>query len=215
MSGREDFWSRRRAAVQAEEAAEQAAIEAEAQAQQQAELAAIPEAELLAEMGLPDPDTLKAGDDFAAFMVKAVPEAIRRRALRALWRSNPVLANVDMLVDYGEDFTDSTTVVENLQTAYQVGKGMLKHVEEMARQAALEAERNGDSEAEETDETIEEIFLAEEVSVEDSHETALTEQAATLSQEPDGRATAELSDKEGEIAMPAPRRMTFRIEETA
>ena len=43
-------------------------------------------------------------------------------ALRRLWKVNPVLANVDGLVEYGEDFTDSATVVENLQTTYQVGK---------------------------------------------------------------------------------------------
>ncbi|MEC8039849.1 MAG: DUF3306 domain-containing protein, partial [Pseudomonadota bacterium] len=63
--------------------------------------------------------------------------------------SNPVLANVDMLVDYGEDFTDSAMVVENLQTAYQVGKGMKAHVEELARQArALEdAEEEAPEEA--------------------------------------------------------------------
>ena len=75
-------------------------------------------------------------------MAKAVPDRIRRRALRRLWLSNPALANLDGLLDYGEDFTDSATVVENIQTAYQVGKGMLKHVEELARQAeAEEAER--------------------------------------------------------------------------
>ena len=50
-----------------------------------------------------------------------------------------MLANVDGLVDYGEDFTDAALVVENLQTAYQVGKGMLAHVEEMARQAEAKA----------------------------------------------------------------------------
>lgn len=45
------------------------------------------------------------------------------------------MANVDGLVDYGEDFTDAAMVVENLQTAYQVGKGMLAHVEAMAAKA--------------------------------------------------------------------------------
>ena len=43
-----------------------------------------------------------------------------------------MLANVDMLVDYGEDFTDAATVVENLQTTYQVGKGMLEHLKSLA-----------------------------------------------------------------------------------
>lgn len=32
---------------------------------------------------LPDPDTLVQGDDFSVFMAKAVPDRIRRRALRS------------------------------------------------------------------------------------------------------------------------------------
>lgn len=81
--------------------------------------------EILEELGLPDPDSLGPGADFKAFMAKAVPDRIRRRALRKLWLSNPALANLDQLVDYGEDYTDSATVVANLQSAYQVGRGYL------------------------------------------------------------------------------------------
>ena len=133
-----DFWSRRKAKVQEEEQATARAAEARELAAREADLAEKSDEELLEELGLPDPDTLQPGDDFKAFMAKAVPDRIRRRALRRLWVSNPALANLDGLLDYGEDFTDSATVVENLQTAYQVGKGMLKHVEELARQAAAE-----------------------------------------------------------------------------
>lgn len=79
--------------------------------------------ELLAELDLPDPDTMGAADDFSAFMQARVPEHLRRRALRRLWRSNPVLANLDELVDYGEDYTDAATVMESMQTVYEVGKG--------------------------------------------------------------------------------------------
>ena len=80
--------------------------------------------ELLAELDLPEPEGMKAGDDFSAFMQARVPERLRRRALRSLWLSNPTLANLDELVDYGEDFTDAATVVENMQTVYEVGKGI-------------------------------------------------------------------------------------------
>lgn len=132
MSRPGDFWARRKARVAAEEQAEAAAAEearrlAEAEAAEEAARERSDE-EILAELQLPDPDTLKQGDDFSAFMKEAVPDRIRRRALRRLWASNPVLANVDGLVDYGGDFTDSALVVENLQTAYQVGKGMLSHL---------------------------------------------------------------------------------------
>lgn len=135
-----NFWSARKARVLQEEQAEEQAAVAEVEAVELAEQEAKSDDVLLEELGLPDPDALKLGDDIKGFMSKAVPDRLRRRALRQLWRLNPVLANVDGLVDYGEDFTDSATVIENLQTAYQVGKGMLMHVEEMARQAEAKLE---------------------------------------------------------------------------
>ena len=95
MNKPRDFWSRRKAAVQAETEAEHAALEAQEIAQQQAELEDKTDAEILAELDLPDPDDLKPGDDVSGFMARAVPERIRQRALRRLWRLNPVLANVD------------------------------------------------------------------------------------------------------------------------
>jgi len=96
--------------------------------------------ELLEKYALPDPDTMRAGDNFSVFMKKAVPDRLRRRALRVLWGSNSILANLDELVDYGEDFTDAATVVENMQTIYQVGKGAAwKFKEEQERIAEAKA----------------------------------------------------------------------------
>ena len=147
MSARPDFWSRRRAAVAEEEhVQEQAEVKARV-AEERSALEECPDEEVLAELKLPDPESMKQGDDFSAFMAEAVPERLRRRALRQLWRSNPVLANLDNLVDYGEDYTDAALVVENLQTAYQVGKGMLKHLEalaEAAEKAVAEAPEDED-----------------------------------------------------------------------
>ena len=97
-----------------------------------------PDNEILTELGLPDPLTLKPGDDIKGFMQDAVPARLRRLALRQLWRSNPVLANLDELLEYGEDYTDAATVVENLQTAYQVGRGFWTEEDE-AKEAAKEA----------------------------------------------------------------------------
>lgn len=134
MSRGGDFWARRKAGVAAEAEAEVVAVEKAELAQAHATLEEKSDAEILAELDLPDPDALEKGDDFSVFLEKAVPERIRRRALRKLWLSNPVLANIDELVDYGEDFTDSAMAVEAIQTTYQVGKGMLEHVKEMARQ---------------------------------------------------------------------------------
>ena len=119
-----DAWSRRKAKVAEAEAAE-ARARAAAQAAARAEaLEARPDAEICAELGLPEPEQMQPGDDFAAFLRSEVPARLRQRALRRLWSSNPVLANVDGLVDYGEDFTGVTAPAgEVLRTAYRVGRG--------------------------------------------------------------------------------------------
>lgn len=202
MRGQPDFWARRRAGVAAETKAEEAAIDAQVLAEEHAALEELTEQELLAELDLPNPDTMVQGDDFSAFMAKAVPDQIRRRALRTLWRSNPVLANVDMLVDYGEDFTDAAMAVENIQTAYQVGKGMLKHVEEMVRQAE---ERENPTPPEEIEEDAD-------------NEDILSAEAEDIQVDATDNKTAEYIveyDEEEPCTVPSPRRMKFKIEEHA
>lgn len=202
MSAERDFWSRRRAGVEAEIEAERAAQEAESVAEAHKALEDKSDEEILAELKLPDPDSLKMGDDFKVFMAKAVPDRIRRRALRTLWRSNPVLANLDSLVDYGQDFTDKAMAVENIQTAYQVGKGMLKHVEEMARQAA---------EREKPTEPIEETIEQEEAVQDD------VVVAEASPQEPEAEYVDVLPEEPEELAYipPTPRRMKFITQESA
>ncbi len=125
LARRQDFWSRRKAAAAAEALAETQAAEDARTEELRREIEEKTDSEALAELNLPDPDTMRRGDDFSAFMAKAVPERLRRRALRRLWTSNPVLANLDELLEYGEDYTDAATVVENMQTVYKLGKGML------------------------------------------------------------------------------------------
>ena len=81
---------------------------------------------------------MEAGDDFSAFMTAAIPQSLRNRALRKLWKTNPALAGLDGLLDYGDDFTGKGEIVTKLQTAYQVGKGFLE-------KAGQEAPVPGDS----------------------------------------------------------------------
>ena len=160
-----DFWSRRKAAVAAEEAKDAAETQERARAETTAELEAKTDEEILDELGLPDPSTLKPGDDFAAFLKDAVPDRIKKVALRKLWTSNPILANVDGLLDYGEDFTDAAVGAGVVETTYQVGKGMLAHVQEMARQAEEAARKALEGDEEEAIEALEdapEIELSEE-----------------------------------------------------
>ncbi len=147
MSG---LFAKRRAAVAEEVRAEKAAIESETAALEEAALAARDDAEILQELDLPEPEELENAEAVRKFMASAVPQRLKTRALRRLWNLNPVLANLDGLVDYGEDFTDSATVIENLQTAYQVGKGMLRHVEELAKADAEKADDKEDVAVSET-----------------------------------------------------------------
>ncbi|SHK89005.1 Protein of unknown function [Roseovarius marisflavi] len=205
---RGDFWSRRKAQVEAEAEAEARASEAEALAARDAELAEKTDAELLEELQLPDPDTMGPGDDFRAFMTKAVPDRLRRPALRRLWTSNPALANLDGLLDYGEDFTDKAKVLEHMQTAYQVGKGMTAHVEEMARQAELEANPPEESPLEEEELLEDEQPEATVAMAEDeTEETAATGDAPTATGQ-----IAEAAPQEADEAPPR-RRMSFAFQD--
>ena len=134
-----DFWSRRKAAVEAETRAERAAEAARQQAVEEARLAERSDGELLAEAGLPEPEALESAEEVRAFLRSALPQRLKTRALRQLWRTNPVLANLDGLVDYDDDYTDAATVVENLQTVYRVGKGMLSGLDDVADAPAPDA----------------------------------------------------------------------------
>lgn len=203
MKESRDFWSRRKQAVEAEAEAD---ITREVELEEQDALEALEKQsddEILEELGLQDPDTLESGDDFSAFMAKTVPTRLRNRALRKLWLSDPTLANLDTLVDYGEDFTDSAMAVENIQTAYQVGKGMLSHVMEMARQDEVKAE-----EPEKEDENLDhkEEILSEEIELADEGLKVEPELAVELD--------AEISTEtpEADLTLSPKKRMRFVIE---
>ncbi len=192
-------WSRRRAAVAAEEAALKRDAEDAVVAEQQAELAEKTDAEILEELGLPDPDALVLGDNVKAFMVKTVPQHLRKRALRSLWRSNPVLACVDGLNDYDDDYLTGSTGQGPIKTSYQVGKGMLAHLLEMERQAAeVPGEEPLIVDADETDE---------------DHEMSLVEDQVTAAAEEIQLDDTHVDDAEDSAHIAPPRRrMQFHIE---
>ena len=219
MSATLSSWSRRRAAVAAEEAALKREAEDAVVAEQQAELAEKTDAEILEELGLPDPDALVMGDDFKAFMVKTVPQHLRKRALRSLWRSNPVLACVDGLNDYDDDYLTGSTGQGVIKTGYQVGKGMMYHLLEMERQAAsLVAKDVGvDTGAQDPDEIeeTEEIPLVNDAplvmaDVDSEFDDNLIDDNQTDDDLTD--AAPSIEEDEMDFAVPAPRRMQFRIE---
>lgn len=57
------------------------------------------------ELDLPSIDSLTADSDYAPFLREGVPQYLARAALRKLWLSDPVLANLDGLNDYDEDYS--------------------------------------------------------------------------------------------------------------
>ncbi len=61
--------------------------------------------EAVSETDLPDIETLDAQSDYSVFLHHDVPDEIRKLALRKLWASDPIFANIDGLNDYDEDFS--------------------------------------------------------------------------------------------------------------
>ncbi len=97
---------------------------------------------------LPPIESLTAESDFTPFLRDKVPEALRKAALRKLWRSDPVLANLDGLNDYDEDFTGGS-LGGIVATAYRVGKGMVDKATEIAEETASEDDPETEDDADE------------------------------------------------------------------
>ena len=85
--------------------------------------AALTDEELLNKYELIDPKEINDENGLSCFLEGNIPERLRQMALRRLWKLNPLFGHVCDMVEYGEDYTDAATVIEGMQTAYQVGKG--------------------------------------------------------------------------------------------
>jgi hypothetical protein len=199
LSKVQSAWSRRKAAVAAEAVAEDRAVEDAVIAEHHEALAEKTDVEILEELGLPDPDAMVQGDDFKAFLSKTVPAHLRKRALRKLWRSNPVLACVDGLNDYDDDYLSGSYGQGPISTTYQVGKGMLSHLLEMERQKEAllsQIEEYATSEVSE-----------EHLDTEEQEGLRIEQIDAIPPLEP------EIEMQEAEPMMPTPRRMMFHFED--
>ena len=165
--------------------------------------------EILSILELPDPEKLKLGDTVEKFMDGRVPERIRARALRAFWKTNPVLANIDGLDEYCDDYTDAATVIENLQTIYEVGKGY-------AEQALDALESLADDDTSTDDELGAEIVAQVDTRLEheepvELEETPVESDAADQEATPQNHSLLLNNDIPEEIVTiaPRPRRMHF------
>jgi uncharacterized protein DUF3306 len=135
-------WSRLKRKAQAEprdagvrsEAAPPRLAEAEPQAPPRAGLPATKPAD-----DLPPIETLGKDSDYTPFMQAEVPDALRNQALRKLWQSDPVLANLDGLVDYAEDFGAAFAVGGTVATVYRLLQGMPDPADEKPSEPAAES----------------------------------------------------------------------------
>jgi len=93
---------------------------------------------------LPSIETLSYDSDFKPYLASGVPEGLRREALRKLWRSDPVLANLDGLNDYDEDYSLIGKLPQAVDTLFQVGRGMVPPTEESAGAEAARTAAPGD-----------------------------------------------------------------------
>jgi len=85
-----------------------------------------------------DIDALDYDSDYSAFFKDGVPTLLKQKAMRLLWRSNPILANVDGLCDYDENFGDPALILEKFESAYRIGKGYFVEEEEIEAVASDE-----------------------------------------------------------------------------
>lgn len=130
-------WSRRKQEAQSGLATGAAGDEAPAQqaADEPAEPAEDIEAANRAAAEAIDLESLTYESDFSAFLKKGVPAALKNAALRKLWASSPVLANIDGLNDYDEDFRLGNQLGREFKTAWEVGRGYARKFEELQEKA--------------------------------------------------------------------------------
>ena len=148
---------------------------------------------------LPPINELTAESDYTVFLGEKVPEQLRRAALRKLWASDPVFANLDGLNDYDEDYNLATTVIGAVQSAWQAGRGYADEVEEKIEKVE---EALGSSETSQ----------AQEPAEAQKNESQATSESASAPQ--DGDALSE-SDAAGDNSADAPRRVATAAPDAA
>lgn len=93
-----------------------------------------------------DIETLTYDSDFTVFMKSWVPGALRQKALRKLWNSNPALAVLDGLNDYDLDYTDKAMKAGTVISSYMPGRGYASLEEVVEKVEALAGDTDGAAE---------------------------------------------------------------------
>lgn len=100
---------------------------------------------------LPPIEELTAESDYTAFLSKDVPEALTRAALRKLWTSDPVFANLDGLNHYDEDYNVIDKAITLAQTGYHPERGYLDALADEGEATPSDAGRRESVAADETE----------------------------------------------------------------
>ena len=122
-------WSERKAATAAHggpDAGPDAATAGDAPAAPEAggaDEAALSDEELCEKYELRHPEQCDDPAELGEFFNRPLPDRLRQMAMRRMWRINPLFRFADEMVEYGENYTDAATVLPDMKTAYQVGKG--------------------------------------------------------------------------------------------
>lgn len=79
-----------------------------------------------------DLEKVEYGFDFSIFMKRGVPDLLRKKALQKFFNSNPVLANLDGLNDYDEDYNNPLHMV--YKSSWDLKRGFLSEAEKLLQQ---------------------------------------------------------------------------------
>lgn len=173
-AGRLSRWSQRKLAVKEDSESSDPKLDgAETLSRKEAELVTNREAAEAIDL-----ETLDGGSDFTVFLKEGVPDVLKRKALATLWLSDPVLANIDGLVDYDDDFGSPDLNMKIFKSAYQAGRGYLEHIDRQAAAvAAADESSEGDGEHQLT-KAVEDEPEAELVGSDDNADEAETASVA-------------------------------------
>lgn len=88
-----------------------------------------------------DFQSLDFHSDYRRFMKAAVPDEVRRKALRKLWSSNDIISQPDELDDYLEDFREEVMGLPEgmAKSAYEIGRGFLPAAADAPSEGTREA----------------------------------------------------------------------------
>ena len=142
--------------------------------------------------GLPPVESLVEGSDFTPFLKDGVPEFMKRKALRMLWRASPFFNLRDGLNDYDEDFNIIDKVIDEMVGNYKVGRGHLSEEElrDMMPEEARRAFDEDEEEAEDGENTVleglgEDELANAEISDADANQDETSTKQASLDVEDD------------------------------